>query len=88
MPIVGSGGGGNLEGHNEFSLDGWCESRGGKCVSLTWSVSGDTTQVDVPEHLQKIASTLMEFDAEKKQLYVSKTFCKLFGVEVVITGDD
>lgn len=88
-----SGGGGNIEQHNEFNLDGWCESRGGVVQSLTWgiqhqSLPGDSGDYVYPKGMENHVPLLMQFDAEKKTLYVSRSFCKLFGVTVEIEGEE
>jgi hypothetical protein len=85
-----AGAGGNIEQHGEFNLDGWCESRGGECKSLTWGIQHQSLPDDpggpiYPEGLKNNVPLLMEFDAEQKTLFVRREFCKLFGVKLSIS---
>ena len=92
MPIVGSGGGGGIEWHNGFNLNGWAQSKNGELESLTWSIEGDIDpksgepKPSIPDKLKNHAPLLVEFDAEQKKLYVSLEFCEAYGVEVNIVG--
>jgi hypothetical protein len=84
--MAGGGGAIGEESHNGFSINEWCESRGGKVESFTWQISGELSAEEMAA--SKYAPIIMEFDAEQKKLWVNLNFANKFGVDVEIVPLD